>query len=263
MGAHNHKTPGVLPDAFWNNVDKSGPVPSHAPHLGPCWVWRGRLSKLGYGEFGRLFHGRYITGAHRRHWLVVYGDLPNGTDLDHLCRNRACVRLEHLEPVSHRENCRRGLNGVLAPRFRRCARGHLRERGVPCRECTRERMNERMRALRGPSWRPRRERTACPQGHPYDTRGGHGERACSICLDRQKTASYSRKRDRELGPDRPLGRARGERSPMAKLTETDVRLIRSDYRRGGASMTSLAKAYGVSKSTILNIVNGRTWTHVA
>ncbi len=183
------------PAGFFSNVDKCGPVPEHAPHLGRCWVWKGRVSRLGYGQFGRSYGGKFSTNAHRRHWVEMNGPLPHDADLDHLCRNRACVRLEHLEPVSHSENCRRGLNGALHRKRTHCKRGHRYpfDDSTYCRECNRL----KMRARRGSTGIAHRSRTSCPQGHPYDSVGGHGERACSICLKEQKRASYLRAKGRK------------------------------------------------------------------
>ena len=90
---------------FWSKVQKDGPVPAEAPSLGPCWVWVGYRGRTGYGRFtvdGKA-HLAY-RWAYERFVALV----PPGLELDHLCRNRACVRAEHLEPVTHRVNSLRG-----------------------------------------------------------------------------------------------------------------------------------------------------------
>lgn len=71
-----------------------------------CWEWTGRIDKYGYGEFKQ---GGVKHKAHR--WVYQYykGDLNNQQKhIDHLCRNRKCVRRSHLEAVMSPENTRRG-----------------------------------------------------------------------------------------------------------------------------------------------------------
>lgn len=70
-----------------------------------CWIWHGARFSSGYGACG--FRGT-TTVAHRAIWQVLLGDLPRSLDLDHLCRVRACVNPDHLEPVTRSINLTRG-----------------------------------------------------------------------------------------------------------------------------------------------------------
>lgn len=70
-----------------------------------CWEWQASLNPKGYGNF-RL--DGQMTVAHRAAYLLLVGPVPEGRELDHLCRNRACVNPAHLEAVSHLVNVRRG-----------------------------------------------------------------------------------------------------------------------------------------------------------
>jgi hypothetical protein len=86
---------------FWSKVDKNGPVPERAPHLGPCWIWTGPTDHAGYGEItvgGTKIHAsRYICG-------LKLGVIPDGHEPDHLCKNTGCVNYEsHLEIVTQRQ----------------------------------------------------------------------------------------------------------------------------------------------------------------
>ena len=109
---------------FWEKVNKNGPVPTNRPELGPCWIWIAAKNQ-GYGSFriGGRYDGRTLLAHVFSYWF--YADIPDGFDLDHLCRNPPCVNPEHLEPVTRRENLRRGV-GISAVNSRKteCIRGH-------------------------------------------------------------------------------------------------------------------------------------------
>lgn len=90
-----------------------------------CIVWAGAEKGKGYGAF---WDGTRTLRAHRFAYELVIGPIPDGLELDHLCRVRACVAPAHLEPVTADENRRRGLHGVLAAAegrlLNRCQHGH-------------------------------------------------------------------------------------------------------------------------------------------
>lgn len=143
---------------FWERVDKEGPIPECAPHLGPCWLWTASPS--------RYVHNRYIfvwvSGtpivAHRLAYQWLVGPIPEGLELDHLCRVRQCVNPRHLEPVTHRENTLRG----TAPTA----------------------VNAR--------------KTHCLHGHPFDEKNTcwrpNGSRQCRACRNAGKAAWKLRKK---------------------------------------------------------------------
>lgn len=71
-----------------------------------CWEWTGHRHAFGYGLIGK---GRYTTlVAHRVSWEMLRGEIPDGLQIDHLCRNPPCVNPWHLEPVTQRVNLLRG-----------------------------------------------------------------------------------------------------------------------------------------------------------
>ena len=100
-----------LATRFWAKVDKDGPIPGHRPDLGPCWVWTGAV--WSEGRYGCIrIGGRNGRGqpVHVVAWEMENGPVPEGLELDHLCRLTLCVRPSHVEAVTHRENLLRGMS---------------------------------------------------------------------------------------------------------------------------------------------------------
>jgi len=77
------------------------------PHK--CWNWTKGISQHGYGKFTARINGKRQTFmAHRVAWECFRGQIAAGYALDHLCQNKLCCNPDHLEPVTHAENSRRG-----------------------------------------------------------------------------------------------------------------------------------------------------------
>jgi hypothetical protein len=125
----------------------------------PCMRFLGAHDPRGYGRIGR--NGKtYFT--HRYFYALMVGAIPAGMDLDHLCRVRDCMEPTHLEPVTHAENCRRGIAGEVV------AAMHL-------------------------------AKTECPSGHPYAGDnlyvGKDGARACKKCRLAANRRFYHRQKE--------------------------------------------------------------------
>jgi len=86
-----------------------------------CWVWKAAKTN-GYGVV--QFNG-VVRRAHRVIYELLIGVIPEGLELDHLCRERACVNPSHLEPVTQRENnARSNSASAIHAKQTHCLRGH-------------------------------------------------------------------------------------------------------------------------------------------
>jgi hypothetical protein len=87
-----------------------------------CWEWRGQRTHNGYGRF-RVGPKRILV--HRFTYERAVGPIPDGMEIDHLCRNPACCYPRHLEVVTHRENTLRGTSPTADYAAQtHCKRGH-------------------------------------------------------------------------------------------------------------------------------------------
>jgi hypothetical protein len=131
---------------FWFYVDKDGPIPDIRPDLGRCWMWTGATNSDGYGILKMKRRTAYMPRWSYEHHVEP---IPEGLEPDHLCRVRACVNPDHLEPVTHKENVLRGFSPMaINARKTHCIRGHAFDEvntgkaggpggGRRCRACTR------------------------------------------------------------------------------------------------------------------------------
>jgi len=97
---HNRRKSGV----DWIEVDHG--------YTTPCWDWQRATNNGGYGQMWDSVQKR-DRPPHCVYWERENGPVPEGLELDHLCRNRRCCRPSHMEPVTRAENIRRGANTSL------------------------------------------------------------------------------------------------------------------------------------------------------
>lgn len=157
-----------------------------------CWDWVGSRNMQGYGRWSVM--GRQYQ-AHRVMYEKANGQVPRGLELDHLCRNPACVNPDHLEPVTHRENMRRSVSPIAKTADNpKCAYGHPYTEnntywrpdgeGRQCRVCIQK-------------WRHNRRAKECPRGHAYSESTAYWRpKAGPICLICNPTYPNLRRRSR-------------------------------------------------------------------
>ena len=74
----------------------------------PCHIWTGPTSGDGRGGgYPRMNLDGQTVAVHKVNWTNENGFIPGKKQLDHKCRIRLCIREDHLELVTHRQNCRR------------------------------------------------------------------------------------------------------------------------------------------------------------
>lgn len=149
---------------YMNNKFREGPFRSSfedrynhfafpEPNSG-CFIWMGALSHNGYGMMAVSGANKKVVYAHRAAYEHFIGPIPDGLDLDHKCRMRCCVNPDHLEPVTRKENLRRGVRKSLQTH---CKFGHLLsgknlvpdKKGRRCRICQYARIEKYKERNRG------------------------------------------------------------------------------------------------------------------
>jgi hypothetical protein len=86
------------------------------------WLWTGTWvgTKRAYGHF--FWRGHHY-GTHRFAYIALRGAIPEGREIDHVCKNSLCANPMCLEPVDHVTNVQRSTRGKAAKTH--CIHGHI------------------------------------------------------------------------------------------------------------------------------------------
>lgn len=156
-------TPDLLPPrmAAKVTVDDNG-----------CWIWTGARASNGYGS--RSHDGR-IWSTHKLAYTLLVAPVPDGLQIDHLCRVRACCNPAHLEPVDQATNMRRARAHIT-----HCPQGHeytpdnivwnhgTRRNCRACMKAAKSRWNKAAYAKRKAAAQNATEPTVLPMSAPVD-----------------------------------------------------------------------------------------------
>lgn len=148
-----------------------------------CWLWTENWNDAGYGTVYVSAARRQIM-AHRHSYEISVGPIPEGLEIDHLCRQRCCVNPQHLEPVTTRENVLRMARALERERNFHCRNGHKRTEentfvkpngARVCNECRRGCRRRWAGTSKGAGWK--RGLRPWQPGHPNYVSPSERERA--------------------------------------------------------------------------------------
>lgn len=226
---------------FWLKIDKNGSAPAHRPELGPCWKWRSKRSRRGYGLMSKCDGTWAEHRAHRLSWEIHHGPIPDGASVCHSCDNPECSRPDHLflgdQLANMRDMDRKGRR-VNSPN-RGSANGLA--------KLTEELVAEiRMLYAEGTTQTVLVDRYGVGQNVVSDIVLGKTWKhaAGPICRRPRNIESCS-----------------GVKNHNSKANPEIVASIRNRYRLG-ATKSTLSAAFGLSPTTIGQIVSRKTWRDV-
>lgn len=250
-------------DRFWSKVDRSGGEDA-------CWTWIAGKFKEGDGAFKA--RGRQVR-AHRYAYCACVEEIPDGKAVRHTCGNIACVNPRHLVLDNMGAHNKR----PLVERFWEKV-----DRSGGPEECW-PWVGAVHHSGRGVVWVSENRRAEIASRVAWELTNGHiadGLLVCHHCdnplcmnpahlflgTPAQNSADMVAKGRQCSGERSHLHlhpeRRRGENSPVAKLSEEQVREIRRRYAEGGVLQRELGAEYGIHQGAVSGIVLRKSWTHI-
>lgn len=235
-----------------------------------CHEYQGKVSNFGHGK---AFDKGKPVWVHRWMWERKRGPIPDGMLVRHLCSNAKCCNVEHLALGSQLENMRDMIEAERqATGERHGSKTH------PGRVARGEQHGSKTKPARV----ARGERAGAAKLNDatvleirnlyHDTEVTQKELATKFGIDQTviseiltgkswKHVGGPLKESTRKGKRKAGKFSKGEAVSGAKLNEKTVREIRK-MRSSGMSFAAIGKSFSVHYSTVADICQGRTWTHV-
>lgn len=278
-----------LEERFWEKVDKNGPI---CEELGSrCWMWLGSKSKYGHGLIGAGRRGLTSLGTHVVAWKFMYGDIPDGMKVCHLCNNSSCVRVEHLCLGNSADNTKYMMkSGRWGNQYKNSGNTYIHGSQIP-KKSVAERFWEKVKVGdNSKCWEWQATRTKHGYGHfrvqgklklahriayelvhgkfpdTFDVLHNCDNRACVNPGHLWLGTDSDNMRDM-VAKGRNVTHIkefikRGEENGKAKLTDDKVREIRRMYIPQVVGYKRIAKIFGITPNMVSYIVRGKNWKHI-
>lgn len=232
---------------FWNKVERRDPS--------ECWPWKAARFFGGYGQ--HKVGGRTVR-AHRLAYFIFYGIYPSQLVL-HKCDNPPCCNPLHLQAGTAKENladckAKNRLNTAAGIRHGSFTYPESRARGE--RQGMSKLTEKAVKEIR-------RLYAAGSVTHAQLGRQFGVSREAIGTITRGESWFHVAKEDQQVSINYPTGRAiKGEANHFAKLSEDQVREIRTWHATGDITQSELAHLFHICSQSIHNIINRKSWKHI-
>lgn len=220
----------TVEERFWSKVDKFGPIPTHRPELGPCWLFTGTPSQ----KYGIFWDGERFIKAHRFSWILRHGLTPGSLFVCHHCDVGRCINPTHLFLGTSAQNSA----DMVSKARQACGENNGYSKFA-------DSDIEKIFALRdtGLLQKEIAERVGCTQAY-----------VANVLLGRTR-------KHLGLAKEVPIGHACGESNGLSTLTTEKVIRIMS-LRKEGLTQLAISQHIGCSRSAVGHVLVGNTWSHL-